>query len=288
MLNAFNGNAATRAAAIARLHERLQAKQLTAGAMFLSGDKATPAAALIDSSDAEVWEEQLGLAKWLAYAIDYSLGRLPADRAVELATKLLDGIPPGADTSKLGSRVVSDVLASVAEELRARAEPATALLGACDAIRRLHDAACADDAPSAAAWRAARKAATAATNALPDPQDGALGACIEAAAWDPVQAPTTVGDVLRLRGQMPAQNLSQLFGWTDEDDRRTRALLGEMNEKYKKNNPDEKRDVFMLLREHHPEAEARLLAYTRFQNTENRRVGEETAVRFVSVMGALL
>lgn len=286
MLTAFLGNADTRAQALSRLNDRFQAGQLTSGALFAASGKATPAAAMIDSVDAQVWQDTLGLAKWLAYALDYGSSNLPPAKAVELADSLLNAIPVGLDTSTLGSRVINRILGAVASELQGKAADVGPLIAACDEIRALHQRAIDGDAPTPAQWRAARKRATEATNAQGDGPAKILGACIEGAAWDPVTAPTTVGDVLRIWNQAASSDLDAAFGWTAEDDSRTRALLGEMNDKYKKNNPEEKRDVFMLLREHHPEAEARLLAYTKFQREYIVTVSERTAKLLLQSVGA--
>jgi len=281
MLAAFHGKAEVRAAALKRLKDRIQARQLTPGAMFFNGQLATPAAALVDSSDMHVWEAELGLAPWIAFAMDYSTSRFNGEKIAAFVAELLEAIPLGSDTTSLGSRVVNEVLSSVADQLKACGKSAQLLIVACQEIQELHAGTLAGDTPSPAAWRTARKAAVQATNDLSDPLGKSLGACIEAAAWNPVQSPTTVGDVIRLRGQVPVEHLNELFGWTDEDDRLTRKLLGEMYEKHLKDKPFEGKDVFMYLREHHPETEARLLAYTQFQNLENLRIAEQAAQQFL-------
>lgn len=283
MLAAFNGKPEVRASALERLNERFRAGTLTPGAMFFNGKLATPAAALIDSGDPHVWQDRLGLGQWLAFAIDYSTARFSGEKVVALVSELLEGIPLGRDTRRLGSQVVNEVLASVVNELKQSGERVLPLLAACEKIRGLHAELAGGSTPSAATWRAARKDATQATNDLADPLEKSLGACVEAAAWDPIQSPTTVGDVLRLRGQVPAEHVNKLFGWTDEDDKRTRALLAEMFETYIKDKPHEGLDVFICLRKHHPEVEARLLSYTRFQNAENARTAELAAQHLLRI-----
>lgn len=287
MLAAFNGQADIRTAALARLEECAAAGQLTAGAMFAGDGAMSPAAALAGSSDLPTWEGALGLPGWLAYAIDYCYSRQPAGRVLAMTRQLLEGIAPGADLSGKASGVVSEILASMIEEFGDRSDEVLPLLAACADIRQLHIQAMSGNQPSPAAWRAARKAATETTNLLQDPAVKALAGCIEAAAWDPVKAPTTVGDVLRLRGEVSEEHMDRMFGWTAEDDKRTRALLAEMYETYIQNNPAEERDVFMLLREHHPDAEARLLAYTRFQNGERARAAEKANDVFLRAMKTL-
>lgn len=277
MLTAFHGKPEVRTAALVRLSERVKAGQLTPGGMFFNGKVATPAAALIDSDDGKVWESQLGLAHWMAFAIDYVTPRFSGEKIVAMVTDLLEAVPLNSDTGRLGSRVVNEVLTSVAQQLARCGDQTQPLIDACDEIQRLHAQTLEGATPAPAAWRAARKAAVTATNDMSDPLEKSLGACIEAAAWNPSQSPTTVGDVLRLRGQIPAAHVSKVFGWTDEDDQRTRRLLGEMHATYLKDKPFAGKDVFMHLREDHPEAEARLLAYTKFQNSENARAAEQAA-----------
>lgn len=289
MLNAYLGNPEARTAALTRLKGHQEAGELTSGALFSNGTKVSAAAALIDSSDAQVWQDTLGLAKWVAYALDYSANNLPAPKMIALADGLLNSIAVGSDTTSLGSLVVNKVLAAVSETLKTPDGDAAALLAACEEIRALHAKALAGDAPAPAAWRGARKAATTAVNALPEGQTKLLGNCVEAAAWDPSSSPTTVGDVLRIWAQVERSkvNVNDLFGWTAEDDANTRKLLGEMHEKYKKDNPEEKRDVFMLLREHYPEAEARLLAYTQLTNKHTALAGEAAGKMLLDAIGTV-
>ncbi|MCX2863720.1 hypothetical protein OOZ63_17975 [Paucibacter sp. PLA-PC-4] len=283
MLAAFNSKPEVRTAALARLNERFKAGTLTPGAMFFNGKLATPAAALIDSSDGQVWEAQLGLAQWMAFAIDYATARFSGERTIALVGELLGSVPLGSDTGRLGCRVVNEVLASVAQQLAECGEQTRPLIAACEDIQKLHGEILAGGAPSPAAWRLVRKKAVQATDDLSDPLEKSLGACVEGAAWNPIQSPTSVGDVLRLRGQVPVEHVNKLFGWTDEDDKRIRRLLGEMHEKYLKDKPFAGKDVFMHLREDHPEAEARLLAYTKFQKGENARAAEQAAQQLLHV-----
>lgn len=282
MLAAFHGKPEVRTAALARLEARAKARQLTPGALFFTGGLATPAAALIDSSDAQVWEAELGLAQWMAYAIDYTTPRFSAERIVAFVSELLQAVPLGSDSCQLANRVMIEVVASIEVQLASGSEQTRPLIAACSQIKNLHAQMLDGGMPTPAAWRVARKAAVEATNGISDPLEKSLGACIEAAAWNPLQSPTTVGDVLRLRGQLPAEHVSQLFGWTDEDDQRTRRLLSEMHEKYLKDKPFAGKDVFMHLREDHPEAEARLLAYTQFQNKQGVRAAEQAAEQLLN------
>lgn len=286
MLAAFHGRPDVRSAALARLAERMKAGQLTPGAMFFNGQLASPAAALVDSADGQVWEAELGLAQWLAFAIDYTSTGMAGEKIVAQVGELLHAVAPGSDTSRLGSRVILEVLASVAQQLAPCGEPTGALIAAGAAIQHLHAELMAGGTPAPAAWRAARKAAVEATNHIADPLQKSLGACVEAAAWNPLLSPTTVGDVLRLRGQVPAEHLSRQFGWTAEDDQRTRQLLGEMHALYLQDKPFAGKDVFMHLREDHPEVEARLLAYTRFQRSENARAAEQAARQLLQALQA--
>lgn len=286
MLRAFHGDPQIRADALARLDQRHKSGELTPGALFLGENKATLAAALAHSSDDRVWEESLGLPRWLAYAIDYCLGSQPVDVAVAHVHQLLNAIEPGRDTEKQAGRVLADVLTAVAQELRQRGAALQPLLSACESLRDLHLQVLEGLSPPGGAWRTARKASIQGTNELVDPLDKTLGACVEAAAWDPVAAPTTVGDVLRLRGQVAEDHLARLFGWSAEDDQLTRKLLAHMFETYKKDHPEEQRDVFMLLREHHPAEEARLLSYMRFQNAERKRWSSAAVQQFMHSLGA--
>jgi hypothetical protein len=277
MLIAFNGKAETRTAALTRLGRRLESNRLTTGALFWNGQLASVAASLIDSDDAQSWQEELGLAKWLAYALDLGTGNLPPVKSVEIAAELLHAIAVGCDTSSAGSRVIVGVFLQVTASLRRSNADVAGLRMVADEIRRMHEQCAIGHTQSAAAWRSARKAATIATNAFEVGLEKALGTCIEAAAWDPTLAPTTVGDVLRLWNLACLTDLEDRFGWTPQDSERTQVLLNDMHEKFRKDKPEEDRDVFMLLREHHPEVEKRLLTYTLFQRAESERICAETA-----------
>ncbi|GAP36347.1 hypothetical protein ABXN37_14455 [Piscinibacter sakaiensis] len=287
MLSAFHGDVACRDLALARLDERFQANGLTLGALFIGGGKATPAAALIGSSDAQHWEDSLGLARWLAYAIDFAYSDLPPVQGVAFVRSLLNAIPLGDDTTRTGSRFIETVLSEVLVSLGKWRGHADELTAACEEIRALHRRAASGDMPAGAHWRTARRLATDATNALNDDVEKLLGGCVEAAAWDPMAAPTTAGDVLRTWNKAEGAGVDAAFGWTKDDDARVRAHLADMFERFKKGKTEEEepRDVFQLLRHHHPELEARLLAYTRCQREFGAAVARRTADLLMRVVG---
>ncbi len=278
MLQAFLNQSNVRDAALQRLSACAEAKQLTAGALFWSGGKGSVAGALVASADTADWQQRLGLAPWLAYALDAATNGLPANKAVAATDAVLNTVAPGADTSRLGSQVVGSLLAGL---------PAEAGLDAARSeLQALHQRAAAGDTPSGAEWRAARKRATTAADGLTGEMAKALGACVEAAAWNPETSATCVGDVLRLWVNSEATKAAVDFGWSAEDDARMRQLLGEMHQQHIVGKPDEKRDVFMLLAEHHPAMSQRSRAYMRHQHDYRGRCQEAAATLLVKTLGA--
>jgi hypothetical protein len=284
MLVAFNGQAETRAAALVRLDGYLESNRLTSGALFWNGTTASVASALIESDDLQSWQEQLGLAKWLAYALDLPSGTLPPFKCVEIAKELLYAIPVGCDTSATGSRVIVGVLFQVTARLSVCRTDVAMLKKIAEEIRGMHEQVVVGHTHPESAWRLVRKAATNLTNAFEGGLERAIGACVEAAAWDPAAAPTTVGGVLMLWIQACSTHLDEQFGWTSQDNERIQTLLKDMFDTFKKDRPEEERDVFMLLRAHHPEVEDRMMAYTQYKRAEADRICVDTLRLLVAIV----
>lgn len=274
MLQAFDNDVSVRESALARLAAHRAANELTTGVLFWNGRAGSVAGCLIDSGDPSDWQASLHLAPWLAFALDAVTNHLDHDRAVEIAGRVLHAVPVGADTTAFGSRVVLQVLARLPELPTAQDGQVLHVL------HGLHERCVAGDTPANADWRTARGQATALTDAIESEALKAIGECIEAAGWDPRSSPSSVGDVLRLWWQVLAANTDADLDWTKEKDDQVRAGLQRMHDTYIKDKPEGKRDVFMLLREHEPELESALLAYT----LDKRRIQQD----YLMKVGALL
>ncbi|PTT88881.1 hypothetical protein DBR42_08930, partial [Pelomonas sp. HMWF004] len=209
------------------------------------------------------WTQQLGLAPIAASMANASHGASAPDEVVRGVETLLRAIEPGSQTAMVGSLVVAAVLDKVTG-LACAIDGGSDVVMQAQALHALHRRACAGEVVEAAAWRAVRSSAVAATDKLTDPGLQSLSACLEAGAWDPSTAPATVGEVLRAWMGYEAQCLVKEFGWTPDDHALVQRLLDEMHASYIDGHPEETRDVFQLLTVHHPDVEARLRAYSEF------------------------
>lgn len=268
-LSAFNAQAEVRDAALRRLATHVEAKQLLSGVLLWDGEKGSVAGCLAESSEPAEWEARLGLARWMAYALDAVTSRLGAARALSEVDALLRAIPPGRDTSAMGSLLILRLL----DEVVAVRAPHGALAEALVTVLALHRRRLQDEEVAPAEWKAARRAAIQASDALVAPpaegerlapeaaQLRTVGAAIEAAGWDPQRSATAVSEVLRQWLALEGLNADKEFGWTPEDDALIRQRLGEMHAKYMANNPGEKRTVFDFLELDHDALAIRLRAY---------------------------
>lgn len=291
-LSAFHAQDSVRQEALMRLRKHLAASQVVVGSLMWDGEKGSIAGCLIESDEPAQWEEQLGLARWVAYAIDAVCGRLNPTLVLDEVTALLGAIPGGSDTGPMGSRLICKLI----EAATARVGPEGALADALGTIVTLQQRGALGNAVPSADWKQARRAALLANDAcVPAPQQGQtlapaqarlrlLGNIIEAAAWDPQKSPSAVSEVLRQ--WMALENLQgdEDFGWTLQDDQQVRQLLDAMNQQYLVPNPDSKRTVFDHLAEDHPEVEARLRQYMQF----GRDYGSICAGRVATLLRGLL
>lgn len=277
-LSAFHAQDTVRADALARLAARIEARQLLSGALLWDGNepgsdpgnkKGSVAGVLAETADPAEWEARLGLARWMAYALDTVTSRLAPPRALEEVAALLQAVAPGQDTGPLGSRLIVQLLDAAAEACPP-AEPLAALQAR---IAALHQRLLAGQDVVPAEWRQARRDAVQATDTLVPPpaedvrlpdaqaQQRGLGLMIEAAAWDPQRSATAVSEVLRQWLALEGLKSDEEFGWTVEDDAQIRRLLAEMHATYIVPHAEEKRTVFDFLEIHHDAIATRLRAY---------------------------
>jgi hypothetical protein len=277
-LSAFHSQAAVRQEALSRLGKHITASRLVAGSLMWDGVKGSIAGCLIECDDPAQWEERLGLARWIAYAIDAACGRLNPLMILDEVTALLEAIPVGLDTGSLGSRLICKLI----EAATARAAPQGSLADALQTVVTLQQRCAQGEAISSVEWKQARRAALLANDAsVPAPVEGQtlapaqaqlrlVGNIVEAAAWDPNKSPSAVSEVLR--------------GWTPQDHQQVRQLLDAMNQQYVVPNPGTKRTVFDHLAEDHPEVDARLRRYMQF----GRDYGSVCAERVTALLRGLL
>ena len=279
-VTAFDGRAEVRDAALARVAAHIDRKARIAGLFRWDGERGTIAASLVGSEQVEDWERGLGLSPWLAYALDTVTGSLANPGAVEVTENLLHAIVPGTDTAGMAHRLViafldrmaaEEAIDPVLEEVRVK-------------LRGAQERGLAGEELPGAEWRQLRRAAMAASQAVPA-QD-AIGAVFEAAAWDARRSPTTAAEVLRHWMHLRTLRARQQSDWTSADDARAQELLSEMSRRFIEHNPEEKRDVYQLLEEHHPEFEARLRANAMFRGDCAIVSARAAAETLVAVAGA--
>jgi hypothetical protein len=287
-LSAFHADPVLRRTALQRLSSHIEARHLIGGPLVWDGEKGSVVGCLIHSSDPQVFQEQLGLARWLAHAVDAVMGSLAAPLALQKVTELLNAIAPGRDTGPLGSGLIAGVLAEMVADERSAALPAE-LQGVLGEVSRLHQRSLAGEAVDAATWKAARRKALAVTDrfdAQPLTRERVIASAVEAAAWDPQLSPMVVADVLHQWLALEGLRSNSEFGWTDADDAHIRELLGRMHQTYIVPDPQEKRDVFELLETHHADDATRLRAYLQFGRDHGAVCAERAAsllVRLIEV-----
>lgn len=267
---AFHDQTDVRDAALKRLAAHVESKTVGVGSLTWTGQKGSVAGCLVESSDPQVWESRLGLARWMAYALDTVMGPLGPSRLHDVVTSTFLAVPIGADISLDGGRLIVRVL----DEIGADEGFVPPLADAMAQVRTLQLQCLGGEEVDRSDWKQARRIALHATDAVaPLPAaDGppleplqvrsrAIGSVIEAAAWDPSQAATAVAEVLRLWLGLLELDSGRAFGWTQSDDEQMSMLLEQMYEKYIVPNPAEARDVYQLLEVYHPQIAARLRAY---------------------------
>ncbi|PTT91912.1 hypothetical protein DBR42_02995, partial [Pelomonas sp. HMWF004] len=79
---AFHGDARVLENALDRLRQHCADGHISGGALFWSEGRGSAAGGLIESSDQSAWTQQLGLAPWLAFAMDAAIGASAPDEVV--------------------------------------------------------------------------------------------------------------------------------------------------------------------------------------------------------------
>ncbi|WP_406625219.1 S9 family peptidase [Acidovorax sp. SDU_ACID1] len=244
-----------------RLRTLKQAGQWSARPIHWDGRTGSLVGSLLQSEDVEQWQPCLGLPAWLALALDGVLANTPDLAAgIRRAVALLEAVPAGIDLSLAGSRCILVLLLDPAHGLasfaQARAEP---LAGILQAVAALHLACLRGDRVEPAEWRRVRRQAVQETDGFAKTDvEAALGAVIEAAAWDPRTSRTAVSDTLRQWAWASSARAARSDppGWTADDEQRVRQRLEELHRQAKAQalpgQEHEHIDVFKLLREQDP------------------------------------
>lgn len=284
-LSALHGSEEIRATLLARLRQHAAADRLQPGPLAWDANAGgSLVGCMIESDDPASWQALTGLPVWLAVVIDGVAGLLPSRAdAQTFGERLLAAIAAGSDLQGAGSTLVIRLLDSMAAGVPA-ALLTPELAQAVAQVRQLHGEAAGGAETASADWKAARRLAIAATDALTDPAQLALAQCVETAAWNPVRSSSCVYDTMRVwRGALNDQAIRE-FGWTDADDKDMEAILRQLHDTYLLPAPHLKLTVFDLLEEHYPEKALRLRENYRNQ----RESGAETTRRATDMLFGVL
>lgn len=269
---AFNGDPKVRAAAIDHLTRALNARKITEGSLAWNGHEGSLAGALAQTADADAWQRQLGLPKWMANALDAVMQAFGDHDALQETIEVLGSIKPGQRLEAAGSTFVCRLLAEVAKDIHQQSAVANSIVE----IVKLHYLRIQGEPVQSSAWRRARTVACRATDSeAPAEPDGSrpltpekaklreVGMIAEAAAWDPLNSPSSMSDVLRHWIILQSLKSDEQLGWTQDDHAQVHEHLKEMHETYLagKAPSSEGETVFSLLEKHRPEAFKRFKAY---------------------------
>lgn len=256
-LSAFNHQNDIRDAALYRLKTQIDLHHVKDCFLQWDGIKGSSSGCLIESDEATQWQKQLGLATWLAYAIDATATPTKLKNAHEMASEILTAIPMGIDSTELGYQAVLTFLNTIdLTDIEA-----TPLLNALHAVSLAQQ----DYASmNKADWRALRKNILQATATLAEQpveiiigdlklaRQHAIAGMLEAAAWDVVQSPSTIAEVIRHWLHLQNVNANNDIGWTQSNHDYVDGILNQMYEQYIRPNPEETHDVFYFMEQHHP------------------------------------
>jgi len=261
-LHAYQSMAAARDAAIARLRAHAEAKELAPGPLAWNGAKGSLVGCILESEDLAQWEHELGLPQWLATTVDgLAAQQATVDDALAFGVELLSAIRPGADVSLAGSVVIVSVLDDADDFVARLAEVPAELQQAATAVRALHRRLLEGERPAPTEWRAARRSATALTDAQSSELLKSLATCVETAAWDPLTSKSVVFDTLRVYGRAAVHKADAESGFTAEDDAEIRAHLDLMWKTHLADKPELQEQgitVFALLAQHYPAIDEKL------------------------------
>lgn len=287
-MRAYRGEPQLRDQVVDRLKSLEQAGQWIHRPIHWNGEAGSLVGSLLRGEDLDRWEADFGLPKWLALAVDSMIAANPQD-GVSWGIRLLQHIPPGMPMDTAGNRCLLELLRGETFGLRGL-EAAAGLAESLDAVAALHAARLAGEDISGAQWRQARRTAVAQTNAQASQSVAAsVGACIEAAAWDPAQSRSAVSDTLRGWMNVRVAVAMAAYPWGREDDEEMKQLLDALHAQDKAGREPgdtEYTNVFTLLEEKHPDKAKRLVAFNRFQRGQYTEQWHRAAQSLESLLQA--
>jgi len=231
------------------------------------------------------WVSRFGLPKWLALALDELFVAAPSvDEGVGQGIAMLEAIATGATLDVAGSHLLLGLLEDA--DLAAAAADHGALVETLRRVRALHGSRCADEPVAAAAWRAVRRDTVALTDTLPSGSPlAAVGACIEAAAWDPASSRTVVSDTLR--NWLVAKTVAATsVHWSADDEARVNRIGERLyaDARAQATDPEAFIDVFKLLEDQHPDEAAGIKAHAHRQHEQRIQAWRHAAALLLDAL----
>jgi hypothetical protein len=282
-MQAFHADAAIKQEYLARLQAHAQAGEILNRANVWHEGKGGPVACMVHDTDLATWQQRTGIPKAVGSALDIAASYLDEpEQAARFVLEWVEAVEVGQD---LGS-----VAPALMEWLLTDGEHGIHRLAADETVRQmisgvadLHRRAAAGDVPPEAEWRAARAAATAATDACKTPLEKSIPACAEAAAWNPATSATAVSDTVRAWANLFPRRAPGLAGRGAILDGEIKAWIGQLRADAEKAGlpaPNiSERDLCVT----HPA----VVALKRLQTDEIRRAQQEDRRRLAEVLLAL-
>ncbi|WP_219918618.1 S9 family peptidase [Rhodanobacter sp. PCA2] len=260
-----------------QIMERLRAAEAAgnwvARSACWTGEAGSLVGTALRGEDLDAWEDDFGLPKWLAVAIDHVLIAAPSiEDGVRRGIEIMAALPVGVDLQRAASRIVLDFLdgkqfgaAAVVTDARLRQ--------VIHEVAALHQQRLKGDAVAPAQWRQARRNTTAfaETTGLTE-YDAEVALCVEAAAWDPATSRTLVTDTFHRWAMAMMAAMKARNEWKGPDRDRMQALLSQVYGEAKAEAGDSgaRIDVFAELRRRHPDEWSILKSHIDLDHAQTR------------------
>ncbi|WP_322963920.1 hypothetical protein [Sphingomonas fuzhouensis] len=247
---AFHGDPALKGHALAQLRRHIAADTFVYFPAWENG-QANVIGAIIEADDTPGYAARLGYPIALAETLPVFVnGFRPRADAAAFAEAWLERTPVGADLTGVVSRLILSLLEQ--QTLCAVAERHPLLEQSRQAIVALHRRAIDGDEPDRKAWKSARLAAVAATDAIgDDPLGRKAGSAVEAAAW-PGTMRTVLRDTLSAVGTLNLYRSLAEIGWTEEEESQVYKIREQAEKDGYKADLDGLARVYAILDADHP------------------------------------
>jgi hypothetical protein len=228
-MQAFHADPAIKQEYLARLQAHAQAGEILNRANVWHEGKGGPVACMIHDTDLAVWQQRTGIPRAVGSALDSAASYLDEpDQAARFVLEWVEAVEVGQDLRCVAPALMEWLLSDSQHGIHRFAEhEAVRQMVRC--VADLHRRAATGDAPPEAAWRAARTAAMATTDACENPLEKSIAAAAEAAAWNPAMSATVVSDTVRAWANLfPRRARPGLVGCGATLDREIKAWIEQL------------------------------------------------------------